>query len=163
VIDNPGIVLLVVAGLAVALVLLRRQRAAAPDGIRVLGRTALHKGAVVAVIAVGDQRLLIGAGEKGVHLLTELTTTTPDDVDDDASDPPVDTSTTTTFLDDRTDAIDIRTTSDGTDVDAALTALASPRRPSTTAGPGIGLVDRLREMTVRTPHQGRPSRVLLRR
>lgn len=159
-IDNPGIVLLVVAGIAVALVLLRRQRAAAPDGIRVLGRTALHKGAVVAVIAVGDQRLLIGAGERGVHLLTELTTTTPDD---DASDDLVDTSTTTTFLDDRTDAIGIRTTSDGTDVDAALTALASPRRPMTNAGPGIGLVDRLREMTVRTPHQGRPSRVLLRR
>jgi hypothetical protein len=32
-----------------------------------------------------------------------------------------------------------------------------------TAGPGTGLVDRLREMTVRTPVVGRPIRVPLRR
>jgi hypothetical protein len=44
---------------------------------------------------------------------------------------------------------------------AALLAQATPG--TTTAGPRIGLVDRLRAMTVRTPVQGRPFHVPLRR
>lgn len=165
-IDNPGIVLLVVAGLAVALVLLRRHRAATPDSIRVLGRTALHKNAVVAVIAVGEQRLLVGAGEKGVQLIAELDPAgEPTGHSDLSAVVSLPASMTTADADVGTDAfVDRTTTTDGTDLDDALAALAARSRPSpTTAGPRIGLVDRLRELTVRTPHEGRPFRVPLRR
>ncbi len=164
-IDNPGIVLLIVAGLAVALVLLRRHRAATPDNIRVLGRTALHKNAVVAVIAVGEQRLLVGAGEKGVHLIAELDPAGDHDHSDLSAVVSLPASTTTADHDGGRDAaVASTTTTDGTDLDDALAALAARSRPTpSTAGPRIGLVDRLRELTVRTPSEGRPFRVPLRR
>lgn len=165
-IDNPGIVLLVVAGLVTALVLLRRHRAATPDGIRVLGRTALHKSAVVAIIAVGEQRLLVGAGEKGVHLIAELDPAGDHRQHTDLSAVvTLPASTTCADADVGRDAsVDSASTTNDTDLDGALSALVDRRRSTpVTVGPRIGLVDRLRERTVRTPPEGRPFRVPLRR
>jgi flagellar biogenesis protein FliO len=155
-IDSPLLGLLLLGALAATPLVLRRVRAAAPDGLRVMGRTALHKSAVVAVVAVGERRLLLGAGERGVQLLTEL-------------DPATDAPGTSSYTDptarsdtaDRTDA-DRHVTSTDLGTPEALDALLGPPgsslpptgwSSSTTAGPGNGLVDRLRAMTVRTAPQ----------
>lgn len=162
-IDSPGLIVLVLAALAAVPLVLRRHRANTPDGIRVVGRTALNKSAVIAVVAVGDRRILVGAGERGVQLLTELDAATGTDLD---------TTTTTTTLPgptapgtlSRTDVAELTTTHEalpgahdvlaGLDLDGRVDP----------AGPRTGLVDRLRAMTVRTPVPGRPSHVpLLRR
>jgi flagellar biogenesis protein FliO len=162
------LLLLVLGGMAAAPALLRKRRATAPDAVRVVGRTALHKNAVVAVVAVGDRRLLVGAGERGVHLLARLDDAEPDAVggttDRDQHDL-LFTSTTTDSAD-RMDAAgstfpsmpDI-TNGDAQDALAGLDLGTG----TTIAGPGTGLVDRLREMTVRTPVSVRPLRVPLRR
>lgn len=147
-IDHPLAGLLVLGLLIAAPLLLRRLRAATPEGVRIVGRTALHKNAVVAVVAVGERRLLVGAGERGVQLLTEL--------DGEATDP---TAPHSSPVIDRTDVVDASTPL-GDRTDAALEALLAPVGPNdTTTGPRIGLVDRLRVMTVRTPQTGRPIRV----
>lgn len=156
------VLLLLLGGLAAAPAVLRRRRAAAPDAVRVVGRTALHKNAVVAVVAVGDRRLLVGAGERGVQLLAEL-----DDADDGASAGQLPLamtfSSTTTEPADRMDATGTTlSTTPSSDAPDALAELDLDVG-ATTAGPGTGLVDRLREMTVRTPVPGRPPRVPLRR
>lgn len=152
-IDNPAALLLLIAAIAAVPLLLRRQRAQRPDGLRVLGRTALTKGAVVAVVAVGERRLLLGAGERGVQLLCEL-------------DPAVDGADDLGLADLHLDA------DPDVAVDLDLAALVATDAASlgrrdavgtTTAGPRTGLVDRLRVMTVRTPTQGRPFRVPHRR
>jgi flagellar biogenesis protein FliO len=106
----------------------KRLRTVAPESaVSVLGRTALSRTAVVAVVRVGDRRLLVGAGEHGVNVLTEL-------------DPEA-----------RTDAV---TLPEVADVPSVL---------SSTEGPRIGLLDRLRVMTVRSTPAGRPFRVPTRR
>lgn len=159
-IDSPGLALLLLAALVAVPVLLRRFRATSPDGVRVVGRTALSKGAVVAVVAVGDRRLLVGAGERGVQLIAELDAE-PDTV---VADSRPNVATIDSILPaDRTDAAALATSS--TLSDGALGALAGiDVEPSViTTGPGNGLVDRLRAMTVRTPVQGRPFHVLSRR
>jgi flagellar biogenesis protein FliO len=161
------LLLLVLGGMTVAPTLLRKRRATAPDAVRVVGRTALHKNAVVAVVAVGDRRLLVGAGERGVHLLAQLDDTEPDvggATERDQCD--------VTFTSTTTDSVD-RMDAAGTtfpsmpemangDAQDALAGL-DLGTGTTIAGPGTGLVDRLREMTVRTPVSGRPLRVPLRR
>jgi len=186
VIDSPLLLLVVLALIAALPLVLRRHRAAKPDGLRVLSRTALSKNSVVAVVAVGERRLLVGAGDQGVHLLTEVT-----GVEDDAAlgaadgrgavgagtrgaTGAYDTTTTTTDGEvevdhlavlplGRTDAVGTNLTGMSLD-DEALDALVAGATPAmTTAGPRIGLVDRLRAMTVRTPTQGRPFHVPLRR
>jgi flagellar biogenesis protein FliO len=159
-IDSPLLGLVLLGAIVAAPLLLRRVRAAAPDGLRVMGRTALHEGAVVAVVAVGDRRLLLGAGEKGVQLLAEL-----DDAGDEALSP------VAPITAGRTDAARHPTSTDPV-TDAALQALLDGSA-TTTAGPGTGLTDRLRAMTVRTAPTsplrrggvggGRPLRVPLRR
>ncbi|MCC5948834.1 MAG: flagellar biosynthetic protein FliO [Nitriliruptoraceae bacterium] len=163
--SSAGALLLLAALVAVPL-LLRRHRASTPDGVRVVGRTALHKNAVVAIVAVGDRRLLVGAGERGVQLLTEL---------DPAGAPPatvadaLDLSTTSTDL---AATLAVPSSFDRMDAAGHLAASTSPNtsevlagleRTRSTAGPRTGLVDRLRGMTVRTPVQGRPFHVVLRR
>jgi hypothetical protein len=162
--DSPLLLLGLLAVLIAVPLVLRRFKANTPDAVRVVGRTALHKGAVVAVVAVGERRMLVGATERGVQLIAEL------------DDEPTAASLTM-----------------GGDLTATATSLApdlvSPQRPSRTdavrpapqdplidvtsipgldgghltAGPRIGLVDRLRAMTVRTPVQGRPFHVPFRR
>lgn len=207
-IDSPLLLLVVLALIAALPLVLRRHRAAKPDGLRVLSRTALSKNSVVAVVAVGERRLLVGAGDQGVHLLTEVT-----GAEDDAAlgapgaggaagaagatgghgrpgaagiagaagaagghgGPGAYDSTTTTTDGEvevdhlavlplgRTDAVGTNLTGRSLD-DDALDALVAGATPAmTTAGPRIGLVDRLRAMTVRTPPQGRPFHVPLRR
>jgi flagellar biogenesis protein FliO len=128
VILSSATALLVLAGLVAVPFLLRHHRASAPDGVRVVGRTALHKNAVVAVLAVGDRRLLVGAGERGVQLLAELGDVRTEDLP-------------------------------GPDTAAAELAFIE----GSLEGPGTGLIDRLRTMTVRTPETGRSADVLLRR
>jgi flagellar biogenesis protein FliO len=174
-VSQSPLLLLVLLGALVALPLvLRRFKAAAPDAVRVVGRTALHKSAVVAVVAVGDRRLLVGAGERGVALLAELDPA-PGSSPDDLAGTPLDvagmSATTTTASEDlvpamlpprRMDALGGASTSDTRGVPDVLAGLELV--PDTSpVGPGIGLVDRLRAMTVRTPVQGRPLRVPLRR
>lgn len=113
--------------------------------VHVLGRTALSRSAVIAVVRVGDRRLLVGAGDQGVHVLTEL------DPEDRPEAAPATSHVTSLHLaEDRTDAVLPTTVGD-------LPAV-------TTSGPRIGLTDRLRAMTVRTtPPPGRPFRVPSRR
>ena len=169
-IDSPLLLLVVMALIAVIPLALRRHRAAKPDGLRVVSRTALSKSSVVAVVAVGERRLLVGAGDQGVQLLAEVTG--EDDLAG-VGDAVTDLSTTTTDEDlslyGTTPSLG-RTDADGTTPagspldDDALEALVTGAAPAmTTAGPRIGLVDRLRAMTVRTPTQGRPFHVPLRR
>ena len=161
--------LLVVLGLLAAVPLLvRRHKAASPDAVRVVGRTALSKSAVVAVLAVGERRLLVGAGERGVHLIAELDGS---EVAGIAVDPavtatgttPTTATTSTTEAFDRMDVVD--TPLLHAEPAAAHDVLAGLERDlaHTPVGPRIGLVDRLRGMTVRTPVQGRPFHDILRR
>jgi flagellar biogenesis protein FliO len=152
VIDNPGLILLVLAAFAAVPVVLRRHKANTPDAVRVVGRTALNKTAVVAVVAVGDRRILVGAGDRGVQLLTEL-----DQAGDVVPDPTTTTTASTSFPLDRTDVAEL-TTPRGfpTVAQDALTGLDLTGQVAP-AGPRTGLVDRLRAMTVRTPVPGRPS------
>lgn len=163
-IDSPLVLLLVLAALAAVPMLLRRHRASQPDGVRVVSRTALSKNTVVAVLAVGDRRLLLGAADQGVQLLADITEV-PGAGEDDGS-------ITTTANDADTSASELgrrdaaRASAGTSDLDgAALAALLAGSDASDvpTAGPRIGLVDRLRAMTVRTPTQGRPFHVPLRR
>lgn len=81
-------------------------------GIRVLARTGLTRGAVVAVVEVGEQRYLVGASDQGVSLLGELT-------EQELPEQLLDTAAT-----------------------------EAPRQLSDR--PRMGLIDRLRDMTVRT-------------
>ena len=156
-IESPLLGLLLLGALLAAPVLLRRARAASPDGVRVVGRTALHKGAVVAVVAVGERRLLLGAGERGVQLLAEMEPVTEAPTERGVGSPDAG----------RMDAAR-HTTSTHLDSPAALDALLGGHGSSPlgdedwsggfTAGPGNGLVDRLRAMTVRTaPAAARPG------
>jgi flagellar biogenesis protein FliO len=170
VIDSPLVGLLLLGALVATPLVLRRLRAAAPDGLRVLGRTALHKGAVVAVVAVGERRFVLGAGEKGVQLLTELAPVADEDVlghatvTTSASTSAATTSSTHSLISPgRTDAVTTPDVPAGPAEDALAALLGPPGSAGTTAGPGIGLVDRLRSMTVRTTPTGRPIRVPLRR
>lgn len=164
-IDSPLVLLLVLAAIAAIPMVLKRHRATQPDGVRVLSRTALSKSTVVAVLAVGDRRLLIGAADQGVHLLADITDT-PGTGDDDVT-----VTTTATDADTSASALGrkdaARATAGTTDLDedafAALLAGSGTPAALPTAGPRIGLVDRLRAMTVRTPSQGRPFHVPLRR
>lgn len=121
-----------------ALLLLRRWSRRAGGGVRpgggvrVLSRTGVARGAVLAVVAVGERRFLVGAGDHGVSLLGELA------------------------------AADLDPREPGaTELEPAVTpsapAHATDWRAPTLDRPWMGLVDRLRAMTVRT-HLERPIR-----
>ena len=61
--------------IAVPLVLwwyVRRTRGTSPNRLRITDKAALGKNTWVAVIEVDDKRLLVGAGESGVGLISEL-------------------------------------------------------------------------------------------
>jgi flagellar biogenesis protein FliO len=67
----PGFALVV----AVPLVLwwyVRKQRGSSPNRLRVTDKAALGKNTWVAVVVVDEQRFLVGAGESGVGLISEL-------------------------------------------------------------------------------------------
>ena len=120
----------IVGGLLAVRWWLQRSRGGATGAVKVLARTGVTKGAVVAVVQVGRQRFLVGAGEQQVTLLSELPI-------DDPFDPFVPASP------------------DSAVTDAALTrpALTSSLRDR----PWMGQIHRLREMTVRS-HLERPIR-----
>jgi len=50
----------------------RKQRGAMPNRLRITDKAALGKNTWVAVIEVDEQRFLVGAGESGVGLISEL-------------------------------------------------------------------------------------------
>lgn len=99
----PPIVLIV--GALVAVQRWSRTAGTADGGLRVLARTGLTRSSVVAIVAVGHRRFLLGASEAGVRMLEELE---PLHVDQPGTEP-------------------------------------TPSRPRT------GLVDRMRDRTVRVP------------
>lgn len=67
---------LIVASVLLVVILIalvaRRGGPARARSIKITSRTALHRGAYVAVIEVDGRRLLVGAGTQHVTLLTEL-------------------------------------------------------------------------------------------
>ena len=67
----PGFALVV----AVPFVLwwyVRKTRGSRPNGLRITDKAALGKSTWLAVVEVGEQRFLVGAGESGVGLISEL-------------------------------------------------------------------------------------------
>ena len=56
---------------------LKRGRTSVGGGLKVSARTALTRNSVIAVIEVDERRLLIGATDHGVSLLSELGTAQP--------------------------------------------------------------------------------------
>jgi flagellar biogenesis protein FliO len=118
-------------------------------GIRVVARTALTRTSVVAVVEADGRRFLIGAADQGVRLLGELE---PDDTQ------------AALAVQASTGAVPATRSTRSTRTAAPNGAFASPTDGGTlrsTARPRMGLLDRLRGMTVRT-HVDRPIRVPLR-
>lgn len=162
-IDSPLFLLALLAALVAVPLVLRRARAGTEGAVRVLGRTAVHKGAVLAVVAVGPRRLLVGTGERGVHLLAEL------DPAEEGAAPhgAITTTVTTTASAPVPDPVPrtpdpARTDASGVPPSDLAALLGAPGSSVLHEGPRIGLVDRLRAMTVRVPVRGRPIDVLRR-
>lgn len=118
----PTLLLMVGALLVVRWWAKRGQGAVGGQAVRVVSRTGLARGALLAVVEVHGRRLLVGVTENGVSLLTELESEEAD-----------------------TDLAAYEAASD-----VAVRDLARTRPATTSERPWIGLVDRLREMTVRT-------------
>lgn len=110
-------------------------------GVRVTGRHGVTKSSTVAVVEVDGRRFLVGAGDGQVSLLAELDPTT------EADDEPATTTDPSEGVGSRATAARL-----GAALAAAHRHSRRPHRtgPSTTTGPRIGPLDRLRAMTVRT-------------
>jgi flagellar biogenesis protein FliO len=62
---------------------LRRGKSGPAAPLRIVGRTALTKSSVVAVVEADGRRFLLGASEQGISILSELAATSADtEVDD---------------------------------------------------------------------------------
>lgn len=111
-------------------------------GVRVTGRHGVTKSSTVAVVEVDGRRFLVGAGDGQVSLLAELDPAAAE-VDED---PPT-TAERPAGAGSRVTAARL-----GAALAAAHRHSRRPHRtgPSTTTGPRIGPLDRLRAMTVRT-------------
>lgn len=173
--EVPVLGLLLLAAVLTAPWWIKRVRPGAVETpVRVVGRTAISRNAVVAVVHVGDRRLLVGAAEHGVSILTDLGTARGTDP---VADPTTDPGAAPVTLDGASlDALhDLDAVAPpaaaplpGRRTDAALPTtelddLALLRDVPTLSGPRIGPMDRLRAMTVRTAPVGRPIRAALRR
>jgi flagellar protein FliO/FliZ len=132
-----------------ALLLVRRWaqrggRMGAPAAaVRVVARTGLTRGAVVAVLEADGRRFLVGAADQRITLLSEL---------DAAGDDPL--------VADANRQLSTTAAARSSALPPALASALTPateRRASTPDRPWIGLLDRLRAMTVRT-HVERPIR-----
>jgi flagellar biogenesis protein FliO len=66
------IVASVLLGVILIALTMRRGGPARARSMKITSRTALHRGAYVAVVEIDGRRLLIGAGTQQVTLLTEL-------------------------------------------------------------------------------------------
>ena len=152
-----------------ALLLLRywaqKGRGTSATPLRVVSRAGVGKGSVVAVVEVGGRRLLVGAADQGVSLLTEL------------DEEPVDASATSALQPAASDrpaapapnpsssaapATDRQRLLEQLRQGAGGTAPTTTPSPSTPGRPRMAPLDRLRHMTVRTPvanHPSRPNRV----
>jgi flagellar protein FliO/FliZ len=126
----PPLVLIVAALLAVRR-FARGGKGHAGGGVRVLSRTGVARNSAVVVLAVGERRFLVGAGDHGVSLLSEL------EPDDDG--PDEDPAGMTPASND------------------AATELAPARPAYSPDRPWMGLINRLQHMTVRS-HPDRPIR-----
>lgn len=67
----PGLVIVIGAPLAIWWYM-RRTRGTSPDRLRISDKAALGKNVWVAVVEVDEKRFLVGAGENGVGLISEL-------------------------------------------------------------------------------------------
>lgn len=148
-----------------ALLLLRhwaqKGRGSSSTPMRVVSRTGIGKGSVVAVVEVGGRRLLVGAAEQGVSLLTELDEqpAAAPAVAAPATDrvllPPATDASAAAPATDRQRLLDqLRQGAGGT----TRTTRTTDAPLSTTGRPRMAPLDRLRHMTVRTPVANRPSR-----
>ena len=112
----------------------RRTSHAAGAGIRVVSRTGVTRGAMVAVVDLEDRRFLVGASEQGVSLLAEL-----------------DTPTTQRVSAPATDRDELAATERAADLPSDLTMRDLAHGSSEDNDrPRTGLADRLRRMTVRS-------------
>lgn len=75
-----GSLLLIVGGFSVAAWLVRRTREGAANPLRVESRVSVAKGSSVAIVVADGRRLLVGAGDHGVSVLTELAAAPPDEL-----------------------------------------------------------------------------------
>lgn len=146
-----AVTLVMAGGLVLAA---RASRGGRPgSGVRVTGRHGISKGATVAVVEVDGRRFLVGAGDQQVALLAELEPA-PDAEEATDADPAT--------AADRDAGARARTTAErlGAALASAHRHARRPHRtgPSTTPGPRIGPLDRLRAMTVRTHVRDRAPR-----
>ena len=108
----------------------RRTKGAKPNRLRISDKAALGKNTWVAVVEIDDKRLLVGAGESGVGLLSELEPL-PEEVEEPVEEPVEEAA-----------------------MDAAPNSGIAGALPNgITEPPRIGLVRRLQLMTVRGPAQ----------
>lgn len=125
-------------------------------GVRVLTRTGLAKGAVVAVVAVGERRLLVGASEHGVSLLTELA---PDTGTTDATSPPEhDPDELARMLSGVTGVSAAATTDEVAALSSSRFGLRPTAFPWNTDRPRMAPIDHLRHLTVRRAVSSHPRR-----
>ncbi len=138
-----GSLALVVGGALLAGRLLRRVRPGPGAGLRLLGRLSLAKGTALFLVGVDDRRFLVGSGDRGgPRLLAELEPAQGAMAPVAAPHP-----------DPRGRArFHGRAPGASSVLEGALMPLDLPSDPSD--GPGTGLVERLRRMTLRT--SGRP-------
>lgn len=138
-----GSLALVVGGALLAGRLLRRVQRGQGAGLRLLGRLSLAKGTALFLVGVGDRRFLVGSGDRGgPRLLAELEPAR--DATDPAVAPQPDPRGPARFRGCVPGASSV--------LEGALAPLELSSDPSN--GPGTGLVERLRRMTLRT--SGRP-------
>ncbi|HSK97479.1 MAG TPA: flagellar biosynthetic protein FliO [Euzebyales bacterium] len=81
--------LLLVVGALLALRRWGRPPAVQGEVLRVIARTGLTRSAVVAVVAVGRRRFLLGASDSGVRMLRELEPAPEHDTPNGGTDPAV--------------------------------------------------------------------------
>lgn len=110
----------------------RRQGGGVSREVRVLSRTGLSRGAALVAVQVGERRLLLGVTDHAVNLVTELPAEPAE-----------------------LDVTDLQHTQHSS---AAMDAADLPASLADMQGPRMGLVDRLREKTVRSAPP-RPPRV----
>lgn len=116
---------------------LRRSKVGPAAPLRIVGRSALTRSSVVALIEAGDRRFLVGATDQGITLLSEVPVGAP--------------ATAQVAVEADSQSADYNQTID--DTDSVVASLAV-----TPLGPRMSPLETLRAMTVRTtPTHSRAS------